>query len=342
MSTEPTPGENKQSHAPDPSPVADAPVAETTPVAVSEPVTGAAQDSGAAATAAATAASIAATTEALKAAEASLQADNEELEGIKMVALESAELATRSANLAVGAGENMKTATTNLEKLMKDQKKQTLILLAFAAGFMFIAAAVFTGMTISLKSRINQMDTMLSVLSKRVTELDESLELVSSVNEGLQAMVAKQDDISKMQGSLETRLNEAIKNTESVPEKTAQQVGEKGQVLAAQIKSLEGRFVQQSRALDALSGKVNGLQGAVGETGGFKKEMETLAKLQRERQAAENAAAAAAAARAAAAAANANTVSSSQARQKEKMVQYPRQQQETTPAGSSGVLSSKP
>ena len=34
--------------------------------------------------------------------------DSEELEGIKMVALESAELATRSANLAVGAGENMK------------------------------------------------------------------------------------------------------------------------------------------------------------------------------------------------------------------------------------------
>ena len=342
MSTEPTPGEHEQGHTADPSPATDAPVAETAHAAASEPVTGAGADSGAAAAAAAAAASIAATTAALKAAEASLQADNEELEGIKMVALESAELATRSANLAVGAGENMKTATSNLEKLMKDQKKQTLILLASAAGFMFIAAAVFTGMTISLKSRINQMDTMLSVLSKRVTELDESLELVSSVNEGLQAMVAKQDDITKMQGSLETRLNEAIKNTESVPEKTAQQVGEKGQALAAQIKSLEGRFVQQSRALDALSGKVNGLQGAVGETGGFKKEMETLAKLQRERQAAENVAAAAAAARAAAAAANANTVSSSQARQKEKMVQYPRQQQETTPAGSSGVLSSKP
>lgn len=342
MSTEPTPGENEQGHSTDPIPETAAPVPETAHAAVSEPVTGAGTDSAAAAAAAAAAASIAATTAALKAAEESLKADNEELEGIKMVALESAELATRSANLAVGAGENMKTATSNLEKLMKDQKKQTLILLASAAGFMFIAAAVFTGMTISLKSRINQMDTMLSVLSKRVTELDESLELVSSVNEGLQAMVAKQDDITKMQGSLESRLNEAIKNTESVPEKTAQQVGEKGQALAAQIKSLEGRFVQQSRALDALSGKVNGLQGAVGETGGFKKEMEALAKLQRERQAAENAAAAAAAARAAAAAANANTVSSSQARQKEKMIQYPRQQQETTPAGSSGVLNSKP
>ena len=112
--------------------------------------------------------------------------------------------------------------------------------------------------------------------------------------------------------------------------------------MAAQIKALEGRFVQQSRTLDTLAGKVNGLQGAVGETGTFKKEMETLAKLQRERQAAENAAAAAATARATAAANTANTISSAQARQKEKMVQYPRQAQDTSPAGTSGVLSSKP
>ena len=269
-------------------------------------------------------------------------ADNDELEGIKMVALESAELATRSANLAVGAGENMKKATHNLEVVMADNRKQHLILLGIAGGLMVIVAAVFAAMTISLKSRLNQMDTMIGVLSKRVTELDSSLELVGSVNDGLQEMVSKQDDITKMQGSLEARLNEAIKNAESVPEKTAQQVGEKGQILAAQIKSLEGRFAQQSKALDALGNKMNGLQGAVGETGNFKKEMETLARLQRERQAAENAAAAAAAARAAAATANANTISSAQAKQKEKMVQYPRSQQETTPAGSSGILSTKP
>lgn len=268
--------------------------------------------------------------------------DNDELEGVKMLALESAELATRSANLAVGAGENMKKATHNLEDLMKLNRKQHIIMLAVAGGLMVVVAAVFAAMTISLKSRLNQMDVMIGALSKRVTELDTSMELVGSVNEGLQEMVSKQDDITKMQTSLEARLNDAIKNTESVPEKTAQQVGEKGQVLAAQIKSLEGRFAQQSRALEALGGKMNGLQGAVGETGAFKKEMETLARLQRERQAAENAAAAAAAARAAAAANNANTISSAQAKQKEKMVQYPRAQQETTPAGASGILSSKP
>jgi DNA repair exonuclease SbcCD ATPase subunit len=266
------------------------------------------------------------------------QADNDELEGIKMVALESAELATRSANLAVGAGENMKKATHNLEELMKVNKKQHQIMLGIAGGLMFVTAIIFGTSIFTLKSRINQMDAMLASLSKRVVELNDSMEMVGSVNEGLQAMVAKQDDISKMQGNLETRLNEAIKQSESVPEKTAQQVGEKGQALAAQVKSLEGRFVQQSKALNALANQVGGLQGAVGETGTFKKEMEALARLQKERQAAENAVTAKAAANANAA----NQAAAAAAKQRERMVQYPRPQQETGPAGASNVVSSKP
>ena len=265
-------------------------------------------------------------------------ADNEELEGIKLVALESAELATRSANLAVGAGENMKKATHHLEELMKVNKKQHQLLLAIACGLMFITALVFATSIFSLKSRITQMDAMLASLSKRVVELNDSIELVGSVNEGLQEMVSKQDDMTKMQSSLETRLADAIKKSESVPERTAQQVGEKGQVLADQVKSLEGRFVQQSRAMNALASQVTGLKGVVGETGGFKKEMETLASLQKERQAADNMVAAKAAANNNAA----NQAALNAVKQREKMVQYPRAQQETTPVGTGGVLSSKP
>ena len=268
--------------------------------------------------------------------------DVDELEGLKMIMLDSAELATRSANLAVGSAENMKKATHNLVDLMKVNKKQHQIMLGIAGGLMFVTAIVFATSIFTLKSRINQMDAMLASLSKRVVELNDSLEIVGSVNEGLQAMVSKQDDITKMQGSLEARLNEAIKNAESVPEKTAQQVGEKGQVLAAQVKSLEGRFMQQSKAMNALANQVGGLQGAVGETGGFKKEMEALARLQKERQVAENALAAKAAAQATASANASNAAVVAAAKQREKMVQYPRAQQDLSPAGAGGVLSSKP
>jgi hypothetical protein len=108
--------------------------------------------------------------------------------------------------------------------------------------------------------------------------------------------------------------------------------------LATQVKSLEGRFMQQSKALNSLAAQVSGLQGAVGETGTFKKEMEALARLQKERQAAENAAAAKAAANSNAA----NAAAVAEAKKKERMVQYPRVQQEAAPAGASGVLNTKP
>jgi chromosome segregation ATPase len=196
---------------------------------------------------------------------------------------------------------------------------------------MLVAATVFAAMTVSLKSRINQLDTMVGAVGKRVVELDASMELVGSVNEALQEMVSKQEGLTNMQGKLEARLDEAIKNSQSVPEQTAKQVDAKGQVLAKQVQGMDGRLQQQANALKTLSTQLQNLQGAVGETGGLKREMEAIAKLQRERQSAETTATTQAAAA---------TVSA--ARQREKMIQYPRAQQDTTPSGSAGILSTKP
>jgi polygalacturonase len=255
----------------------------------------------------------------------------EELEGLKIVVLESAELATRSANMATNAGADLKTATKHLESTLDSQKKQNTILFAAAGGLMLLVAAVFVAMTISLKSRINQLDTMLGAVGKRVVELDASMELVGSVNSALQEMVSKQEGLTNMQGKLEARLDEAIKNSQSVPEQTAKQVDAKGQVIAKQVQSMDGRLQQQANALKSLSTQLQNLQGAVGETGGLKREMEAIAKLQRERQSAETTA-------------NNQAVSAAAAavRQREKMIQYPRAQQEAAPSGSAGVLSTKP
>ena len=255
----------------------------------------------------------------------------EELEGLKIVVLESAELATRSANMATNAGADLKAATKHLDTTLAIQKKQTTILFAAAGGLMLVAATVFAAMTISLKYRINQLDTMVGAVGKRVVELDASMELVGSVNDALQEMVSKQEGLTNMQGKLEARLDEAIKNSQSVPEQTAKQVDAKGQVLAKQVQGMDGRLQQQANALKTLSTQLQNLQGAVGETGGLKREMEAIAKLQRERQSAETTATTQAAAATVAA-----------ARQREKMIQYPRAQQETTPSGSAGILSTKP
>ncbi len=299
---------------------------------------------------------------AAQAQPASLTHDHEEeLEDIKMLTLDSAELATRSANLATHAGEHMRSVIEKLEASQKKQRKHTLIILGGAAGLMLIASMIFTGMSISLKSRINQLDTMVSVVGKRVVELDASMELVGSVNEALQEMVGKQEGIADAQGKLEAKIGESIKSAQGVPEETAKQLDAKNQILAKQVQSLDGRLQSQANAINSLSKIMNKVQGSVTDSNGLKREMENLARIQTERQTLElqasaqarsqataqaNSAAAQAANIAAQQAAQANAAAAATAaaaKQRERMVQYPRPQStDTTPAGSSGVLSVKP
>ena len=278
------------------------------------------------------------------------QSHEEELEGIKMLALDSAELATRSANLATHAGEHMRSVIVKLEDAQKKQRKHTLIIFGVAGGLMLIASMVFAGMSISLKSRINQLDTMVSAVGKRVVELDASMELVGSVNDALQEMVGKQEGIADAQGKLEAKIGESIKSAQGVPEETAKQLDAKNQILAKQVQSLDGRLQSQANAINSLSNIMKNVQGSMTDSNALKREMESLARIQRERQTLElqastqaNSAAAQAANLAAQQTAQANAAAAAAARQRERMVQYPRPQStDTTPAGSSGVLSVKP
>ena len=278
------------------------------------------------------------------------QSHEEELEGIKMLALDSAELATRSANLATHAGEHMRSVIVKLEDAQKKQRKHTLIIFGVAGGLMLIASMVFAGMSISLKSRINQLDTMVSAVGKRVVELDASMELVGSVNEALQEMVGKQEGIADAQVKLENKIGESIKSAQGVPEETAKQLDAKNQILAKQVQSLDGRLQSQANAINSLSNIMKNVQGSMTDSNALKREMESLARIQRERQTLElqastqaNSAAAQAANLAAQQTAQANAAAAAAARQRERMVQYPRPQStDTSPAGSSGVLSVKP
>ena len=78
---------------------------------------------------------------------------------------------------------------------------------------------------------------------------------------------------------------------------------------------MDARLKAQAGALATLSTQLKGLQGALGDTGAVRRELEAQARQQRERQNSEAATNAAAAAAAAAA-----------VRNRERMLQYPRAQ----------------
>jgi hypothetical protein len=81
--------------------------------------------------------------------------------------------------------------------------------------------------------------------------------------------------------------------------------------LTKQVAALEGRLQGQSAATNRIAGQIQSMQGAVGDTAAVKRELEALARQQRERQSGDSSRAAQEAAA---------------ARARDSMVQYPRKQ----------------
>jgi hypothetical protein len=258
-----------------------------------------------------------------------------EMQDIKKTVMDSGDLATRAAMLAGTATNDLRNVTQQVALSMAKQQKQALMLFGIAGGLMVIAAAIFGTMAYSLSSRVKQLDTMVTVVGKRVGDLDSSMELVGSVNEALQELVGKQEGIAAAQSKMDGRLEEmskkademAAKAAEKPPEKTTAKAGPADPALAKQVQSLDGRLQAQAAALKSIATNLQAIQGSVGDAGGLRKEMEAVAKMQRERQASENAAAAAAAAA---------------TRQREKMVQYPRASANDAPLASPNAMGAQP
>ena len=237
--------------------------------------------------------------------------DDHEMIDMKLVLMDSAELASRVANVAADAGVDLRVASNKLTKSYEQQRKLLMLLIAIFGGLMVVACGVFATMAWRLQSRVSQLDTMVLAVGKRVVGMDASMESVGAVQEALQAMVVKQEEMTALQSKIDARLEEAIKSTQGVPELTAKQIDSKTQEMSKQVQLLDGKLQAQANVLKTLSGQMKGLQGSVTDAGGLRRELEAQQRQQRERQAAE-----------AAAAANSTNV----ARNRERMLQYPRAQ----------------
>ena len=239
-----------------------------------------------------------------------------DMKDMKLVVMDSAELATRAASLAANAGLDLRNAAKELLQgsqaalqVNKRQSKASMILIAVAGSLMLVAGIMFVIMSLRLQGRIAQLDEMVLAVGKRVVEMDASLELVGGAQEAIKTVLAKQAEMAAAQAKIDARLEEVIKNAQGVPEQTAKQVEAKLQALGKQVGALDARFSAQSAATNKMAGQLQSMQGTIGETSALKRDLEAMARQQRERQSSE-------AGRAAQEAAA--------ARARENMVQYPR------------------
>ena len=208
-------------------------------------------------------------------------------QSLAQVVLDSADIASKSAESAAAASRNMHKATTEFKDLTEVGHKKALILLGATGGLMVICLIFFLVMGVRMNSRINQLDTMMLAVGKRVVDLNVGLESLDVINRSIEGLTAQQVEQAKTQGQIETRISDALKKSETmvqtVPGETAKQVAATSDNLLKQVQAINGRLQSQAGAVQSLGNEVKALKGAVGNVDKLNSDVKALVTLQKER-----------------------------------------------------------
>jgi len=201
--------------------------------------------------------------------------------------LESAEIASRSAEAALAVSRDMKLATGNFKDMGDAGFKKARLLLAIGGGVMVVCLLFYLIMGVRLVSRINKLDVMMEAVGKRVIDLNAGMESLEGLNKSVQELAAKQAELTKAQSQIEGRIDAQLKQSESlvskVPTETAKQVAATSDTLKREVQGLNSRLQSQANAVQSLGSEVKALKGSVGNVDGLKRDVEALVTLQRER-----------------------------------------------------------
>ena len=211
----------------------------------------------------------------------------QQYQNLSKAVLDSAEIASRSAEAALSVSSQLKQATHDFRELTDAGHKKARLLLAIAGGVMVVCTLFYLVMGVRMVSRINKLDVMVEALGKRVIELNTAMESIEGVNRGMQELTAKHGELTKAQSEIEGRIDAQLKQSESlvqkVPSETAKQVAASSDTLLKQVQGLNARLQTQSNAVQNLGNEVKSLKGSVGNVDGLRRDVETLVTLQKER-----------------------------------------------------------
>jgi len=211
----------------------------------------------------------------------------QQYQSLAQVVLDSAELATKSAEAAAGVSSQLRRATEEFKEVTDAGHKKARLLLAITGGVMVISLIFFLIMGVRLVSRINQLDAMLMAVGKRVVELNSGMESLEGVNQSVKELASQQMALTKSQGEIEGRIDASLKQSESlvqkVPSETAKQVAASSDSVMRQVQGINTKLQTQANAVQSLGNEVKSLKSAVGNVDGLKRDVEALVTLQKER-----------------------------------------------------------
>lgn len=236
---------------------------------------------------------------------------------VARVTLDSAEVANRAAKAAAQTASRVAEASARFEEALAAQRKQMTIVTGVIVGIAVLSLILFLAAAIQLRGRVVQINQVLTVMSKRTTELKSGLDNMGAIAERLDAFSTQMDTITQSQNRLRTSLQAAVQSMEtgaaarpvaptattspSAPaqrvavepaetpqqraarEQLARQTAEAAQALAGQAKSIDAALKTQARTLGQIAERVTAIEQALNGLPDLRRDTRQILDLEKQR-----------------------------------------------------------
>jgi hypothetical protein len=211
-----------------------------------------------------------------------------QLEDLTGVVLSSAEVSTRSAEVAANISEEMRNVMIRVDDMGKRNVLHSRVMLIGLLSFLLIAVGTFFAISTRLQQNIRQLDALSLAVGKRVVELDATITAFGDATRGLgdtaEKLIGLEERQAKLDGKFETKMEDLNKLFTKMPEQIAGQVnGQSEKSLDAKLQNLQKSIQAVEAKMQALSAKaaapatapVQNNQVVIAEIQKLKKDLET-------------------------------------------------------------------
>ncbi len=201
--------------------------------------------------------------------------------------LDAADVASRSAEVANRVSANFESQMAQLSTAAFTTRKINTILVGATAGVMLISMVIFAVFANRLSHRVNELDEMLLAVGKRTVELNAGMAALEAINANTKDLSAKQVAMVDIQAQVESKINDALKKSESLmqtmPNRAAQQINQASANLTREVQSINGKLQQQAKAVQTLGDEVKGLKSDMSNVSALNRDVNALVVLQKDR-----------------------------------------------------------
>lgn len=236
---------------------------------------------------------------------------------VARVTLDSAEVANRAAKAAAQTANRAAEAANRFDAALAAHRKQMLMITGVTAGIAVLSLILFLAAAIQLRGRVAQVNSVVTVMAKRTSELKAGLDNLAAISERLDAFSTQIDNVVQSQNRLRTSLQAAVQGLEQnqarqpaqvvapaasanagprpppEPVETAQQraardlmlkqTAEAAQAVGAQARSLDGTLKAQAKSLATISERVAAIEQTLASLPEVRRDVRNILDLEKQR-----------------------------------------------------------